>query len=126
MSLRHDTLDWSHHVEVGRIFEKPDEIQHWLGLAAKGNLSVRQLRLSIREHLAGTKSESGVSGVNAEETAPFALLRELRAVGRLIQTAKGTWAAWTPKACRQALDEIKPVSRFIEELNRRIENDRVA
>jgi hypothetical protein len=113
---RHNSLSWSHHVEVGRAFEKPDEIKHWLELAAEEKLSKRQLRNTIRRHLKGTPDAKAGAGQDAE---PFALLRELRAIGRLVQNQHALWKNWSPQACRLALAETDTMAQFLAEMRAR-------
>ena len=115
---RHNTLSWSHHCEVGKAFKAPDEIESWLSLAEREGLSVRELRKRIRQHLAGpTTPDSGPA--SAGVAAPFALLRELRAVGRFVQNHSEVWQEWSPATCELALSEMQPIADFLEEMKSR-------
>ena len=115
---RHNTLSWSHHCEVGKAFKTPDEIKTWLATAAREGLSVRELRKRIRQHLAGpTNPDDGPAPAGA--AAPFALLRELRAVGRFVENHPEIWRKWSPATCELALLEMQPVVDFIAEITAR-------
>ena len=115
---RHNTLSWSHHCEVGKTFKVPAEIESWLSLAERESLSVRELRKRIRQHLAGpTGPDSGPA--SAAVAAPFALLRELRAVGRFVQNHSEVWQEWSPATCELALSEMQPIADFLEEMKAR-------
>jgi hypothetical protein len=115
---RHNTLSWSHHCEVGKAFKAPDEIESWLSLAEREGLSVRELRKRIRQYLAGpTGPDSGPA--SAAVAAPFALLRELRAVGRFVQNHPEVWQEWSPATCELALSEMQPIADFLEEMKAR-------
>ncbi len=46
VSLRNETLTWTHHLEVAAL--EPSEQERWLEAAAKENLSTRELRARIR------------------------------------------------------------------------------
>ena len=115
---RHNTLSWSHHCEVGKAFKPPDEIEAWLGLAESEGLSVRKLRKRIRQHLAGPLSPDGGPG-SAGRAAPFALMRELRALGRFVENHSEVWQAWPPATCELALLELQPIVDFLEEMKAR-------
>ena len=115
---RHNTLSWSHHCEVGKAFKLPDEVESWLCLAEREGLSVREVRKRIRQHLAGpTPPDSGPPSAGA--AAPFALLRELRAVGRFVQNHSEIWQDWSPATCELALSEMQPIAAFLEEMKAR-------
>ena len=116
VSCRRDTLSWSHHVEIGKAFKEPAEIERWLGIAEKGALSKAMLRKLIRSHLAETGSGAGEPISNRTACEPFALLRELRAVGRFVRNHAGTWTGWSPTACELALAEIEPIADFISQM----------
>lgn len=115
---RHNGLSWSHHCEVGKAFKEPCDIQHWLGLAATERLSVRGLRRRIREHLAEARP-SEVAGTAGETSAPFTLLRQLRAMGRFVRNHPESWAEWSPATCERALAEIQPLVAFIDAVQAR-------
>jgi hypothetical protein len=120
---RHNTLSWSHHCEVGKAFKAPDEIKAWLDTAAREGLSVRELRKRIRRHLAGpTKPDGGPAPAGA--AAPFALLRELRAVGRFVKNHPEVWREWSPETCELALSEMQPVVDFLSEIRAKKEGRR--
>src|SRR5476651_453353 len=112
---RHNTLSWSHHCEVGKAFKSPAEIESWLSLAEQEDLSVRELRKRIRQHLAGPTPPDG-GAASASGAAPFALLRELRAVGRFVQNHSEVWQEWSPATCELALSEMRPILDFLEEM----------
>lgn len=115
---RHNTLSWSHHCEVGKAFKAPAEIESWLNLAEREGLSVRELRKRIRQHLAGPTAPDG-GAASASGAAPFALLRELRAVGRFVQNHSEVWQEWSPATCELALSEMRPILDFLEEMQAR-------
>jgi hypothetical protein len=115
---RHNSLSWSHHVEVARAFEKPNEIRYWLELAADERLSKRSLRNRIRHHLRNSR-ESGAIG--ASGAAPFTLLRELRTAGRIAQNQQSVWLSWSPQTCKLALAEMGPLVWFVNEISARAE-----
>lgn len=115
---RLNTLSWSHHCEVGKAFKAPAEIKFWLSLAEREGLSVRELRKRIRQHLAGpTSPDSGPAA--AGNVAPFALLRELRAVCRFVENHAEVWQEWSPETCELALSELQPIVGFVEEMKTR-------
>ena len=115
---RHNTLSWSHHCEVGKAFKAPAEIKFWLSLAEREGLSVRELGKRIRQHLAGpTSPDSGPAA--AGSAAPFALLRELRAVCRFMENHAEVWQEWSPETCELALSELHPIVSFIGEMKTR-------
>jgi len=111
-------LSWTHHCEVGKAFKAPAEIEFWLSLAEREGFSVRELRKRIRQQLAGpTSPASGPAAI--DNAAPFALLRELRAVGRFVQNHAEVWQVWSPTTCELALSELKPIVDFLEEMKAR-------
>jgi hypothetical protein len=115
---RHNVLSWSHHCEVGKAFKTPDEIKSWLDIAAREGLSVRELRKRIRQYVADpTPPDSGPAAAGG--VAPFALLRELRAVGRFVRNHSEVWQEWSPATCELALSEMQPIVDFIEEIKAR-------
>ncbi|MBI2512510.1 MAG: hypothetical protein HYV96_11055 [Opitutae bacterium] len=115
LSRRRDTLTWSHHCEVGKSFSDPDEIERWLLLAESENLS----RAELRRRISASKKTVQGSVRSAAEAAPFALLRELRAVERLLQREQPAWHAWSPDVCRHAMGEIEGLGRFIDQVRER-------
>ena len=115
---RLNTLSWTHHCEVGKAFREPAEIKIWLSLAEREGWSVRELRKRIRQHLAGpTSPDSGPAA--ASNVAPFALLRELRAVCRFVENHAEVWQEWSPETCELALSELQSIVGFIEEMKTR-------
>lgn len=115
---RLNTLSWTHHCEVGKAFKAPAEIKFWLSLAEREGFSVRELRKRIRQHLAGpTSPDSGPAA--ASNVAPFALLRELRAVCRFVENHAEVWQEWSPETCELALSELQSIVGFIEEMKTR-------
>ena len=117
---RHNALSWSHHCEVGKAVKDPGEIKEWLETAARERLNVRELRKRIRQSQAGpTKPDGGPAPAGA--AAPFALLRELRAVGRYVENHRDVWQDWSPQTCELALSEMKPIADFFAVLNARLE-----
>ena len=117
---RHNALSWSHHCEVGKAVKDPTEIKTWLDTAARECLSVVALRKRIRQHRAGpTEPDGGPAPAGA--AAPFALLRELRAVGRYVENHRDVWQDWSPQTCELALSEMKPIADFFAVLNARLE-----
>jgi hypothetical protein len=116
---RHNALSWSHHCEVGKAVKDPAEIKTWLDTAVREGLSVIALRKRIRQHQAGpTKPDGGPAPAGA--AAPFALLRELRAVGRYVENHRDVWKDWSPQTCELALSEMKPIADFFAVLNARL------
>ena len=115
---RLNTLSWTHHCEVGKAFKAPAEIKFWLNLAEREGWSVRELRKRIRQHLAGpTSPDRGPAA--ASNVAPFALLRELRAVCRFVENHAEVWQEWSPETCELALSELQPIVDFLEEMKAR-------
>ena len=115
---RLNTLSWTHHCEVGKAFKAPAEIKFWLNLAEREGWSVGELRKRIRQHLSGpTSPDSGPAA--ASNVAPFALLRELRAVCRFVENHAEVWQEWSPETCELALSELQSIVGFIEEMKTR-------
>jgi hypothetical protein len=75
----------------------------------------------IRSHLADVQSGGARVAIESMTYEPFALLRELRAVGRFVRNHAGAWKGWSPTACELALDEIEPISNLISQLRARAE-----
>lgn len=118
VSCRHDGLTWSHHCEVGLAFDDPAEIERWLALAEREQLSTRDLRRRIRTRVAGVgKSQSVAADSKSVET--FQLLRELRAACRVLDQRRTVWNQWPPGAARLALQEVKPLVDIIDHLRSR-------
>lgn len=72
ISLRRETLSWSHHFLVAAL--APDEQAHWLDLATERHLSVNDLRIELRAAQRGIKaaSHTGVSKPSGLETSGLA------------------------------------------------------
>jgi hypothetical protein len=117
---RHNALSWSHHCEVGKAVKDPAEIKTWLDTAVREGLSVIALRKRIRQSQAGPKKPDG-GPAPAGAAAPFALLRELRAVGRYVENHRDVWQDWSPQTCELALSEMRPIADFFAVLNARLE-----
>lgn len=114
VSCRRDTLSWSHHCEIAKAFKEPREIERWLKIAEKGGHSKAELRRMIRSHVA---EASGSPKAGHDHTIEFyAVIRELRAVGRFLVNRSGSSARWSPSACELALAEAAPIVQFIERL----------
>jgi hypothetical protein len=114
VSCRRDTLSWSHHCEIAKAFKEPREIERWLKIAAKGGHSKAELRRMILSHVAEVSGNPKPSHDHAIEV--YAVIRELRAVGRFLANRSGSSARWSPSACELALAEAAPVAQFIERL----------
>jgi hypothetical protein len=115
-------LSWSHHCEIGKAFKDVGEIERWLEVAERGGHPKAELRRMIRSHVAGREPAVRPSGPTATANKPFALLRELRAVGRLIHAQEDTWAIWSPASCELALAEVGPIADFIAALRAKSES----
>jgi hypothetical protein len=68
LSLRSDTLTWSHHVLLAPL--EPREQRHWLARANEERLSVADLRIELRsrqggEDLAAEEESQAADGTNA-------------------------------------------------------------
>ena len=112
LAHRHEELSWSHHCEVGKAFSSQDEIEHWLSLATKEQLATMALRKRIRAHVSQTRPASPPIDLGA-----FRLLRELRALDRLLAADRAVWNTWTPEAQRAALSELSTLNEFVTTLN---------
>jgi hypothetical protein len=119
VSCRHDTLSWSHHIEIGKAFSELGEIQRWLKIAVDEHLSKMELRRQIREYVANSRAPKQSEPDANIAVEPFTLLRELRAAGRLVHSQSAVWAGWTPDTCRLALSEIETLADFMDELRTR-------
>ena len=111
LSCRRDALPWAHHCEIGKAFERTDEILHWLDLAVAERLSKAQLRKRIREHKRNRRG--GAIHEPALDSATFSFLRGLRATDRLVSNQQEVWSRWTPETCRAALQEIENLASFV-------------
>jgi hypothetical protein len=112
VSCRHDRLTWSHHCEVGLAFTDPRTIEEWLSSAERESLSTAELRRRIRNHQASVVTE-------ALSTAPYSVLRELRAACRIVERERHLWRQWPPGAAKAALAEIEPLVALINSLRSR-------
>ena len=118
VSCRHDALSWTHHCEVGLAFADSGEIERWLAMAESEKLSTAELRKRIRTHIANrhrtTASATSVGSVEA-----FALMRELRATCRTLGQQPTRWHHWTPATAQSALQELRVLTDFVDELRAR-------
>ena len=118
VSCRHDALSWTHHCEVGLAFDRPGEIECWLALAEAEKLSTAALRKRIRTHIANRYRTSAAAGaLRSVET--FQLIRELRAACRTVTQHRNLCRTWSPGAARSALEEIQPLTEFIDAIRAR-------
>ena len=115
VSCRHDALSWTHHCEVGLAFADPAEIERWLALAEREKLSTAGLRKRIRAHIAGRRQDQGAAAHSGSVEA-FQLMREVRAVCRMLDQRRDIWKRWAPGTARMALQEVKPLADFIDRL----------
>jgi len=118
VSCRHDTLSWTHHCEVGLAFAESGEIERWLTLAEAERLSTAELRHRIRAHLAGRTGGTPIA--SPDSVATFRLLRELRAIGRMLNHHPGLGWHWSPATAQLALAEFQPLAEFIDALRARV------
>jgi hypothetical protein len=123
VSCRHDALSWTHHCEVGLTVADPQEIERWLALAEAEKLSTAELRKRIRARLAGRMGGRPVA--SADSVVPFRLMRELRAVGRMLSHQPGFGWHWSPATAQLALAELQPLAEFIDALRVRARDDAV-
>ena len=113
LSCRHDALSWTHHCEVGLAFANPSEIERWLALAESEKLSTAALRKRIRGHIANRHRTGAVAGaLRSVET--FQMMRELRAACRVVVQHRNLCRSWSPATARSALEEIQPLTDFID------------
>ena len=115
VSCRHDVLSWTHHCEVGLAFADPAEIEQWLALAEREKLSTAGLRKRIRAHIAGRRQDQDAAAHSGSVEA-FQLMREVRAVCRMLDQRRDIWKRWAPGTVRMALQEVKPLADFIDRL----------
>lgn len=120
LSRRRDTLSWSHHCEIAKAFAEVGEIDRWLQLAEAERLSRAELRQRIR----AARKSTAASVCSDDEVAPFALLRELRALDRLLRHKQAAWQSWSPAVCQRALSEITALERFVAQLRTRAAHSR--
>lgn len=114
VSCRHEGLNWAHHCEVALAFSEPAEIERWLTLAEERKWSARDLRRIIRTHIATSRRSA-----RPADSASFALMRELRAAARKCGQTKRIWQSWPPGGKRLAMEELRPLVEFIDQLRRR-------
>lgn len=114
VSCRHEGLSWAHHCEVALTFSEPSDIERWLALAEERKWSARELRHSMRTHTAISRQPA-----RPADSASFALMRELRAAARKCGQTKRVWQSWPPGGNRLALEELRPLAEFIDQLRRR-------
>ena len=112
LAARHEKLSWSHHCEVGKAFSELPEIKQWLAVAADEKLSTAALRHRIRAHL----NQSRV-GSNTIDVPTFRLMRELRALDRMLGSERKLWHEWPADARRCAIAELKTLVEFVTALN---------
>jgi hypothetical protein len=124
VSCRHDALSWTHHCEVGLAFADSGEIERWLALAEAERLSTAELRRRIRAHLAGRTG--GTPTASPDSVTTFRLLRELRAVGRMLRHQPGLGWHWPPATAQLALQELQPLAELIDALRVRVWEDAVS
>jgi hypothetical protein len=118
VSCRHDALTWSHHCEVGLVFFDPGEIEHWLNLAEQEKLSTKDLRRRIRGHQARVRG-GAVKAPPLRSVATFQLMRDLRATARMLEQNREHWRKWSPAAAQSALQELRDLTEFVDELRAR-------
>ncbi|MFI5335720.1 MAG: hypothetical protein ACHQ5A_02990 [Opitutales bacterium] len=118
VSCRHDALSWTHHCEVGLAFADPSEIERWLALAESEKLSTAALRQRIRGHIAERHRTGPVAGA-LRSVDTFQMMRELRATCRVVAEHRNLCRSWSPATARSALEEILPLTDFIDAVRAR-------
>ena len=118
VSCRHDALSWTHHCEVALAFADPVEIEEWLARAEREKLSTADLRKRIRAHLA-CRHRSPAPATPFGSVEAFQLMRELRAASRMLAQRRDVWQRWPPATARLALQEVQPLTDFIDGLRAR-------
>jgi hypothetical protein len=118
VSCRHDALSWTHHCEVGLAFADPGEIERWLALAEGEKLSTAALRKRIRAHIANRHRMTAFATPLGSVEA-FVLMRELRATSRMLGQHRGLWRSWPPAAAHSALQEVQPLTDFVDAVRAR-------
>lgn len=114
LSCRRDTLSWSHHCEIAKVFSTGEDIARWLDQAEKGRWSKMELRRQIAE--SRCDPESATPSVPPTDSAHFGLLRELLAAERMLRLCRNTWRSWPPKICRLTSNELPTLLAFTAEL----------
>lgn len=112
LGSRHEKLSWSHHCEIGKAFTALPEIKRWLALAAEEQLSTAALRRRIRDHLSQSRAAP-----NTVDVPTFRLMRELRALDRMLGSERKLWHEWPAEARRSALAELNALVEFVTVLN---------
>ena len=118
VSCRHDALSWTHHCEVGLAFANPNEIDWWLALAETEKLSTAALRKRIRAHIA-RRHRTGAAAGALRSVETFQMMRELRAACRVVVQHRNLCRSWSPATARSALEEIQPLTDFIDAVRAR-------
>ncbi len=113
VSWRHDALTWTHHCEVGLAFSDRAEIELWLSIAEAEGLSTSELRYRVRAQVAARHGPVPANASGASVTA-FRLMRELRAASRSLARERHLWQHWSPAAAQLALQELRPMTEFID------------
>jgi hypothetical protein len=113
VSCRHDTLSWTHHCEVGLAFADRAEIERWLSMAEAEHLSTSELRCRVRAWVASAHGRQPPDVMGTTVTA-FRLMRELRAASRSLARTRCIWRQWSPAAAKLALQELPPVTEFVD------------
>lgn len=112
LGSRRDKLSWSHHCEVGKAFSELPEIEQWLAVAEEEKLSTSALRRRIRAHLSQSRAAP-----NTVDVPAFRLMRELRALDRMLGSKRKLWHEWPADARRAALAELNALVEFVAALN---------
>lgn len=118
VSCRHDALTWTHHCEVGLAFADAAEIERWLSIAEAERLSTSALRGRVRAHIAATHRDARRQ-VGGASVAAFRLMRELRVATRSLARERHVWQQWSPGAALLALQELRPLTDFIDAVRAR-------
>ncbi|MDI1250583.1 MAG: hypothetical protein PSV13_17105 [Lacunisphaera sp.] len=118
VSCRHDALTWTHHCEVGLAFADPGEIEQWLRLAEEEKLTTGDLRRRIRAHQARARNIA-VKAPSLRSVVIFQLMRDLRATCRMLGQNRDLWRHWSPAAAQSALQELRDLPDFVDELRAR-------
>jgi hypothetical protein len=116
---RNSNLSWTHHVEVGRVFTDLHEISEWLRIASEEGLSKTELRRRIR--ITRCAKQPSAAQINQHPTEAFQVLREVRALDRVLLKQRKAWNTWSPALCKQALLEIATLTQFVSDLSFRAE-----
>jgi hypothetical protein len=104
---RREELSWSHHCEIGKAFSTLREIEHWLSIAVSERLTTASLRKRIRAHLSQSRAPT-----NMVDVPSFRLLRDLRAIDRMLRSNRALWTAWTTDVRRVAGTELRTLAEF--------------